>query len=293
MQLIAQQSGLEAAQRMRVEAVVETLAALHGEGESLAEIAHDTRNMVTALGLYCDLLEESGVLAPAYRHYGAELRLVAAASRRLVEKLVALDRRTGGTSPAARLEDLAEDRHPEIAHPAARQATCRDLLAPVPVRNLAVELLANRNLLSALAGPAVTLTVEVEGGASPVGLSCEDLTCALVNLVKNAAEASPAGGRIQISLREAESGWLALTVEDGGPGIPDRELSRIFEPGYTTRSEGGQGAGQHGLGLSILRSIVSAAGGRVRAENRSPAGARFEILLPVGDFELARGPNAA
>ena len=47
--------------------------------------------MVTALGLYCDLLEEPGVLAPPFRHYGGELRLVAAASRRLVEKLVALE----------------------------------------------------------------------------------------------------------------------------------------------------------------------------------------------------------
>ena len=61
------------------------------QGESVAEVAHDARNMVTALGLYCDLLEEPGVLATPFTHYGNELRLVAAASRRLVEKLVALD----------------------------------------------------------------------------------------------------------------------------------------------------------------------------------------------------------
>ncbi len=74
-----------------MEAVVETLATLRSGGESLAEVAHDARNMVTALGLYCDLLEEPGVLAAPFLHYGSELRLVAAASRRLVEKLVALD----------------------------------------------------------------------------------------------------------------------------------------------------------------------------------------------------------
>ncbi|HUD74261.1 MAG TPA: hypothetical protein VMQ76_04240, partial [Terracidiphilus sp.] len=50
--------------RKRVETVVETLANLRGEGESLAEVAHDARNMVTALWLYCDLLEEPGVLNP-------------------------------------------------------------------------------------------------------------------------------------------------------------------------------------------------------------------------------------
>ena len=49
-----------------MEAVVETLAALQRRGESLAEVAHDARNMVTALGLYCDLLEEPGVLAAPF-----------------------------------------------------------------------------------------------------------------------------------------------------------------------------------------------------------------------------------
>ena len=86
-----QTAGWSGAERKRVEAVVETLATLRSEGENLAEVAHDARNMVTALGLYCDLLEEPGVLATPYLHYGNELRLVAAASRRLVEKLVALD----------------------------------------------------------------------------------------------------------------------------------------------------------------------------------------------------------
>ena len=91
MQQIEQTAGSDGTERRRVEAVVETLATLRSQGESLAEVAHDARNMVTALGLYCDLLEEPGVLATQFLHYGSELRLVAAASRRLVEKLVALD----------------------------------------------------------------------------------------------------------------------------------------------------------------------------------------------------------
>src|ERR1035441_61981 len=74
--------------RRRAEAVVETLAAVRNPGENLAELAHDVRNMVTALVLYCDLLEEPGVLTSSFRHYGSELRLVASASRRLVEKQI-------------------------------------------------------------------------------------------------------------------------------------------------------------------------------------------------------------
>src|SRR5208283_1769303 len=92
MQPTESSTGMETAERRRVEAVVETLATLGGKGESLEDLAHEARNMVTALGLYCDLLEEPGVLAAPFLHYGGELRLVASASRRLVEKLVALER---------------------------------------------------------------------------------------------------------------------------------------------------------------------------------------------------------
>jgi signal transduction histidine kinase len=65
-----------------------------------------------------------------------------------------------------------------------------------------VELLGNRNLLAALAGPAIALTMDAEWGARPVWLTGEDLTRLLVNLVKNAAEAMPGGGRIHLGLRE-------------------------------------------------------------------------------------------
>jgi len=105
MQQTGQAAGWDGTGRKRVEDVLGPLAALRNEGENLAELAHDARNMVTALGLYCDLLEEPGVLATPYLHYGNELRLVAAASRRLVEKLAALDTRNDmqGASLRARL----------------------------------------------------------------------------------------------------------------------------------------------------------------------------------------------
>jgi signal transduction histidine kinase len=166
-------------ERKRVEAVVETLANLRGESENLAEVAHDARNMVTALGLYSDLLEEPGVLNPAFHHYGNELRLVATASRRLVEKLVVLDFRQG---PAADLRGAARTGAEPIG--AGRQDRTRrfDLMPAEPIDNLAGEVLANRNLLAALAGPSITLTVDAEGGSLPVRLTDEDLTRILVNL---------------------------------------------------------------------------------------------------------------
>jgi two-component sensor histidine kinase len=391
-------------ERRRVEAVVETLATLRSGGDSLAELAHDARNMVTALGLYCDLLEEPGVLATEYAHYGNELRLVAAASRRLVEKLVGLDvrgnamrgnavqgnaaqgsiargnavhgvaarraaARAAQTAGPAATFKAARPQFPLIQEPrvlhsllpagpetVAAQGTVAsglsaqfaqsspgagrdpgeglgagggtelgagsamgfgqgpamsgtqsgywDLMPPELISNLEHELIASRNLLSALAGPSIVLTVDAEGCALPVRLNAEDLTRVLVNLVKNAAEAMPAGGSIHIGLRKRESSdqeaaagaavaiqELSLLIEDTGPGIPRKVLERVFEAGFTTRvAENAAGRGwpsaHRGLGLSITRSIVEAASGRIYATNREGPGtpgrgARFEIVLPV------------
>ena len=299
MQRMEQGTGLGGAERKRVEAVVATLANLRGEGGNLAEVAHDARNMVTALGLYCDLLEEPGVLAASYFHYGNELRLVAAASRRLVERLVALDARQDPGAAALpgglpELEGLPK-KDAVAANPASLgrlgQSRGWDSMPAEPIESLSAELVANRNLLAALAGPSIALTVDAEGGDKPVWLTGEDLTRVLVNLVKNAGEAMPAGGRIALGLHEFHSGaetgpWLVLTIEDNGPGIPRKALEKVFESGYTSHVHGAQAnggwAGAHrGLGLAITRSIVEGAGGRIHAANRTPTGARFEIELPV------------
>jgi signal transduction histidine kinase len=296
--VVLTEAGEVEGERKRVEAVVETLAKLRGAGVSLAEVAHDARNMVTALGLYSDLLEEPGVLTPAFHHYANELRLVATASRRLVEKLLVLDARQ---TPVASSETATGSGEfcPGEEQPAAgrlEQTRRRDLLPAEPIDNLAAEVQANRNLLAALAGPSTALTVEVEGSALPVRLTGEDLTRILVNLLKNAAEAMLAGGRIAINLHEFHAGeqlspWLMLTIEDNGPGIPREALEKIFESGYSTRSSGASNsdANRHGgwlafhrgLGLSITRSIVEAAGGSIVAASSAPSGARFEIMLPV------------
>src|SRR5579871_2102181 len=128
--------------RRRVEAVVETLAAIHHHGEGIAELAHDTRNMVTALSLYCDLLEEPGVLGASHRHYASELRLVAEASRRLVEKLSLLDNRHEGADSVGQGRLFAG-----VPEPLPTDSGWIDIRQ---------ELLASRNLLAAIAGPAIT-----------------------------------------------------------------------------------------------------------------------------------------
>lgn len=282
-----QQNGAQAG----IKAALETLSKGSGSGGSLAEVTHDARNMVAALGLYCDLLEVPGVLAAPYLHYGDELRLVATASRRLVQRLAGLQSDGHAADQSAAPAPVSG---PTLVGPgshAKQTATrCWEMLPAAPVRNLAAQLLASRNLLATLAGPAIRVTMDVQGAELPVRMTGEDLTRVLINLVKNSIEAMPRGGHIHLSLRETPSRpgaarWLNLTVEDNGPGIPDFALDKIFQSGFSTRAKGYEARGPHvpqrGLGLSITRSIVKAAGGRIHAANRDPSGACFQIGLPV------------
>lgn len=266
------------AERRRVEAVVESMAAIHNHGESMDELAHDARNMVTALSLYCDLLEEPGVLTDSHRHYASELRLVSEASRRLVEKLS----HSGGEESPRNLSGRQQQLFPEIGG-------MEPLFAGL-IEDMREELLSIRELLAAIAGPSIALTATANGGAWPVRMTGENLIRALVNLVRNSTESIVGPGAIQLRLAELRDGdgavrSLVLDFEDTGCGIAAGDLQRVFEPGFTTRAgqpaESGWSTGHRGLGLSITRSIVEAAGGRIHAEPRQPHGARFVIELPV------------
>ncbi|MFN7133449.1 MAG: ATP-binding protein, partial [Myxococcales bacterium] len=98
------------------------------------------------------------------------------------------------------------------------------------------------------------------------------LQLALENLLRNAAQASPARGEVRIIVSDA-SGATSVVVEDQGPGIDAVDRLRIFEPFFTTRASG------TGLGLPIVKRIVQAHGGEVRVGGGAGGGARFEMLL--------------
>lgn len=105
------------------------------------------------------------------------------------------------------------------------------------------------------------------------------------NLIDNARSFSPAGGAVRVALDEGEGDTpVRIRIEDDGPGVPPENLETVFERFYTSRPRGAAFGSNSGLGLSIVRQIVEAHGGRVWAENRTEdgriAGARFEINLP-------------
>ena len=76
----------------------------------------------------------------------------------------------------------------------------------------------------------------------------------------------------------ASPGQVAVTVGDSGPGLPDQCRERLFEPGFSTKSQD-EGTG---LGLFISRRIVERHGGRITADNGPEGGAIFTVVLPTG-----------
>jgi two-component system sensor histidine kinase HydH len=119
------------------------------------------------------------------------------------------------------------------------------------------------------------VAVELDAQALPeVALSEDGLRQVVLNLVLNALDATPRGGRVRLVTR-LRRGAAELRVEDEGPGVPDALRERVFEPFFSTRPDG---AG--GLGLSISRRIVEEAGGEMAVLSEEDGGC-FRVRLPL------------
>ena len=123
-----------------------------------------------------------------------------------------------------------------------------------------------------------TVEVSRSGELSAPGLEGR-LVQVFRNLIANAVSFSPPGGVVRIKAQRVK-GWVAVTVEDYGPGIPEGKLEAIFERFYTERPSEEKFGTHSGLGLSISRQIVEAHEGTLIAENRSGGGARFTARIP-------------
>lgn len=113
---------------------------------------------------------------------------------------------------------------------------------------------------------------------------------ALLNILVNARQAMPKGGRLVVSTSVHTNGpgggeTVEVAVTDTGPGIPREYLPRIFQPFFTTKTEG------TGLGLAIAMRIVDQHGGRITVQSESGDGTTFRIMLPVATREAARSQD--
>src|SRR5262245_36834605 len=213
----------------------------------MATLSHELRTPLTSLRMAADLL------ARADLPQGSEAVSLVQAAREDVARL---------EDVAQRLLELSRSRAMSIGLERER-ISLRELVD----RNARIFVLQAREAGVALETDLAEDVPRITGDATKLGW-------ALSNLIGNALRYTPRGGVIRIAL--AASGVaVRLSVQDSGPGIPASQRERIFE-----RFAQGEEGGAAGLGLSIVRDVVQAHGGRIYLESELGRGSRFTIELP-------------
>jgi signal transduction histidine kinase/ActR/RegA family two-component response regulator len=233
-------------------------------GQLAGGIAHDFNNILTAIvGFGALIAEQVSGDAEASRNV-AEILAAANRASALTRQLLAFGRR-------------------QVLHP-----TRVDL-------NETVQSLAA--MLQQLIGEHIELQIVCEAGLPPIRADLSQLESALANLVVNARDAMPRGGRVTIETAEvvldddystAHVGvrpgrYARLSVSDSGVGMSHELQARIFEPFFSTK-EAGKGTG---LGLATVYGIVKQSGGNIWVYSEAGMGATFKVYLPVDEGEGA------
>lgn len=230
--------GLE---RERLLAAALDQARLAAVGQMLAGVAHDLKNPMAVVSGYAEMLEEPQ--AP-----GQTLQ-AARTIRRQVDAMLDM---IGNLLAFARGE---HELMPAEVEPAALAEEVREALS--------------------LLGQARRVELHLEAAGPAVRLDPARLRRILLNLGKNALEATPAEGSLTIRVRGQAAG-LDLEVEDTGPGLPDEVRRRLFEPFVSVGKQGGTG-----LGLAIVKRFVDDHAGRIEVASSPEAGTTFRVHLPA------------
>ena len=212
-------------------------------GKMAAHVTHEIRNPLSSIALNLELLEEE--LPAAAEEANNLLRAIKAEVERLSglsEQYLSVARQRPQQKRPEKLGEIVEE---------ACEFVRREL---------------------AQAGVTLTLAIEPRVGELSLPVDEAQVRQALLNLLRNAREAMPNGGRVIVQLLEVEGG-LDLIVDDEGVGMPASTRERLFEPFFTTKQHG------TGLGLAITRQIAEAHGGGIRVEPREPTGTRIVLHL--------------
>jgi two-component system phosphate regulon sensor histidine kinase PhoR len=219
----------------------------------VANVSHEFRTPLTAIQGFAETLLSGALDDPANRRRFVEIiREHAMRLARLTEDLLKLSRIEAGQ---LKLE-----------------------FRPVSVAQL-VESCVETAQLKAVP-KRLSLNVELPSGLPTVRGDANSLQEVLQNLLDNALQYTPGGGKIEVSASCSES-RVIVTVADTGIGIPQAEQERIFERFYRVDEARSREAGGTGLGLSIARHIMEAHGGRLWVESAVGEGSRFHFSIPV------------
>lgn len=163
-----------------------------------------------------------------------------------------------------------------------------------------VSRLIEESLSISMSGSNILTECEVPDDLSPVEVDEGQINQVLNNLLINAKEAMPSGGRIRIraegvkvgesdNLFLKEGDYVRISIEDQGAGIPEENLFRIFDPYFSTKERGAEKG--TGLGLSVCHSILVKHGGLISVESTVDVGTTFHVFLPVSKEPLYVSEN--
>lgn len=212
----------------------------------IADISHQTKTPVANLMLYVQLLEEQE-LSPEGRAYADALESQAVKLQSLIDALVKL----------SRLETGILELHPK---PGALSPLVEDAVAQF------VPKAAEKNIDLTWTSTDIEAVFDAKWTAE-----------ALCNLLENAVKYTPPGGRVKAEVRTYEM-FCRIDVIDSGPGIPEEEMSKIFQRFY--RASAAHGTEGVGIGLYLAREIASGQGGFIKVASPPEGGAVFSLFIP-------------
>ncbi|MFO1464222.1 MAG: ATP-binding protein [bacterium] len=163
---------------------------------------------------------------------------------------------------------------------------------PIDLKNLchqAIELFEG-------AAPGIQMEIQSDGDLPKLEVDPDQMLQVLTNLLRNAIQAMPKGGRLVLGLQRFATGegarlpWVHLSVEDSGMGMDEEVRARLFEPFFSRRA----GLAGTGLGLSIVYGIVEEHGGKILVQSSPGRGSRFDVYLPLeADLKPAAGKTVS
>ncbi len=237
-----------------------------------ASVAHEIGNPLNALSIHLQLLEREArklkKLVPEIRAASGRARDTASVSADVMDIALKTEQYLGVAKGEITRLDYIITQFLEAIRPAPLQ------LQPASLNDVVRETL--ELLRPEIENRGLRVEEKLEGKLPLAPIDPAQIKQVLVNLCKNAIQATTRGGVLTLGTERREEG-VCLVVADTGGGIPQEMLNRIFEPFYTTKKKGS------GLGLMIVQRIVRDHGGRIQLESNVGQGTTFRIWLPLAE----------
>ena len=237
-----------------------------------ASVAHEIGNPLNALSIHLQLLEREArklkKLVPEIRAASGRAKDTASVSADVMDIALKTEQYLGVAKGEITRLDYIITQFLQAIRPAPAQ------LQPASLNDVVRETL--ELLRPEIENRGLRVEEKLDGKLPLAPIDPAQIKQVLVNLCKNAIQATTRGGVLTLGTERREDG-VCLVVADTGGGIPQEMLNRIFEPFYTTKKKGS------GLGLMIVQRIVRDHGGRIQLESNVGQGTTFRIWLPMAE----------